>query len=140
VRDWLHVSDHAAALLHVLEAGVPGRTYNIGGSNEMANIDLVRRVCAHLDALRPREAGGRYEELISFVTDRPGHDKRYAIDGTRIREELGWSPSAEPERALLETVRWYLDNREWWERILRGEYRLERLGLQTASGAEEGRS
>lgn len=139
VRDWLHVSDHAAALLRVLEAGAPGRTYNIGGANEMTNIDLVQQVCMHLDSLQPCER--RYADQIAFVTDRPGHDKRYAIDGSRIRDELGWAPASDPGSALLETVRWYLDNRPWWEQILRGDYRLERLGLgATTSDAGEARS
>ncbi|MHB1323607.1 MAG: dTDP-glucose 4,6-dehydratase [Coriobacteriia bacterium] len=127
VRDWLYVEDHARALLRVLEDGVPGRTYNIGGSNEMRNIDLVRLLCSLLDEIMPAESP--YAELITFVTDRPGHDKRYAIDASRIASELGWSPTQDPAGALRRTVQWYVDNREWWERIPAGTYRLERLGL-----------
>ena len=130
VRDWLYVTDHARALLRVVEAGQPGRTYNIGGNNEMKNIDLVRRVCALLDEAAPAADGRPYAELITFVSDRPGHDKRYAIDASRIASELGWEPTADRDGALRATVRWYVENREWWERILRGEYRLERLGLR----------
>jgi len=136
VRDWLYVHDHVRALLRVAASGQPGRTYNIGGSNEMRNIDLVRGICALLDEIVPAEA--RYERLITFVTDRPGHDKRYAIDASRITAELGWSPTAASTDALRSTVRWYVENREWWERILRGDYRLERVGLGSASG--EGKS
>lgn len=139
VRDWLYVGDHARALLRVLEAGEPGRTYNVGGNNELTNIDLVREVCALLDEIAPAASGGSYADLITFVADRPGHDKRYAIDASRIASELGWTPTAEPRGALRETVRWYVEHREWWERILRGEYRLERLGLGgTDAGSEEG--
>lgn len=128
VRDWLHVEDHARALLRVLEKGEPGRTYNVGGNNEMRNIDLVRAVCALLDEIVPAADGRPYAELITFVADRPGHDKRYAIDASRIAAELGWTPMAEPGSALRATVRWYVEHREWWKRILLGEYRLERLG------------
>jgi len=130
VRDWLFVEDHARALLRVVEAGEPGRTYNIGGNNEMKNIDLVRRVCALLDEVAPAADGRSYAELITFVTDRPGHDKRYAIDASRIRTELGWKPTADRDGALRATVQWYVENRDWWERILRGDYQLDRLGLR----------
>ncbi|MDO8848053.1 MAG: dTDP-glucose 4,6-dehydratase [Coriobacteriia bacterium] len=139
VRDWLYVEDHVRALLRVLKEGAPGRTYNIGGNNEMRNIDVVRRVCALLDEIAPAEDGRPYGTLITFVTDRPGHDKRYAIDATRITAELGWTPTADAEGALGATVRWYVEHRDWWERILRGEYRLERIGLGTAGAdSEEG--
>ncbi|MBS3956562.1 MAG: dTDP-glucose 4,6-dehydratase [Clostridiales bacterium] len=137
VRDWLHVSDHARALLRILDAGEPGRTYNIGGANEMKNIDLVRRVCGHLDELMPRESGGSYAEQIEFVTDRPGHDKRYAIDGSRIRRELGWTPTQDPDTALRSTVHWYVEHQVWWQDILSGDYRLDRLGLGTLHGNKE---
>ncbi len=130
VRDWLHVGDHARGLLRVLEAGRPGRTYNLGGNNEMKNIDLVRRVCVLLDEISPQAAGMPYADLISYVTDRPGHDKRYAIDASRICSELGWEPTGDREGALRDTVEWYVANRTWWESILRGEYRLERIGLR----------
>jgi dTDP-glucose 4,6-dehydratase len=129
VRDWLYVLDHARALLRVLEAGEPGRTYNVGGNNERRNIDLVRSICGLLDEIAPAPDGRPYAELITFVTDRPGHDKRYAIDASRIRDELGWEPTGDPDDALRSTVAWYVEHRAWWERILDGEYRLDRLGL-----------
>lgn len=135
VRDWLYVGDHARALLRVLEAGEPGRTYNIGGNNEMKNIDLVRRVCALLDEVSPSADGRAYADLITFVIDRPGHDKRYAIDASRIRTELGWEPTPDRDGALRATVQWYIDNRGWWESILRGEYQLDRLGLRDQSAS-----
>ena len=127
VRDWLFVEDHADALLTVLARGEIGRSYNIGGENEAKNIDLVQTICAILDEIRPRESG-RYEELISFVQDRPGHDLRYAIDPSRIREELGWRPSVTLEEGLRKTVMWYLENESWW-RALQGRHGVgERLG------------
>lgn len=113
VRDWLYVEDHAEALLLVLEKGQPGRSYNIGGENERRNIDLVRTICAVLDAKRPKPQG-HYADQILFVTDRPGHDARYAIDPSRISRELGWHPSVTVEEGLAKTVQWYLDNEEWW--------------------------
>ncbi len=127
IRDWLYVGDHAEALRLVLERGAPGETYNIGGNNERRNIDLVRDLCAILDDLRPRESGS-YADLITFVKDRPGHDMRYAINAEKIRRELGWEPKEDNTSGLRKTVAWYLDNTEWWERILSGDYRLERLG------------
>ncbi|TBN42492.1 dTDP-glucose 4,6-dehydratase [Paracoccus subflavus] len=116
VRDWLYVEDHADALLLVLERGRDGRSYNIGGENEARNIDLVRTICAHMDDLHPR--GAPHAELITFVADRPGHDRRYAIDPSRIRDELGWRPSVTVEEGLRRTVEWYLDNRDWWQPLL----------------------
>lgn len=115
VRDWLYVEDHAAALLTVLERGEVGRSYCIGGDNEARNIDLVRMICALLDEMRPE--GAPYDQLITFVADRPGHDQRYAIDATRIQEELGWYPSVTLEEGLRRTVRWYLDNEDWWRSL-----------------------
>lgn len=112
IRDWLYVEDHANALLLVLENGVLGRTYNIGGENEVTNIDIVRKICGVLDVKRPQDAP--YAKLITFVADRPGHDQRYAIDITRIRSELGWRPSVTLEEGLERTVQWYLDNKKWW--------------------------
>jgi dTDP-glucose 4,6-dehydratase len=112
IRDWLYVEDHADALLTVLAKGQVGRTYNIGGENELRNIDLVQTICAILDRVKP--ATRPYAEQINFVTDRPGHDLRYAIDPTRIRTELGWRPSVTVEQGLERTVQWYLDNEDWW--------------------------
>ncbi|NHX28377.1 NAD-dependent epimerase/dehydratase family protein, partial [Escherichia coli] len=111
-RDWLYVEDHADALLLVLEQGALGRSYNIGGENEARNIDIVRKICAILDRLRPDAAP--HDRLITFVTDRPGHDLRYAIDPTRIRTELGWRPSVTLDQGLERTVAWYLENEGWW--------------------------
>lgn len=126
IRDWLYVEDHADALLLVLEKGELGRSYNIGGENEAKNIDLVRTICAHMDRLRPDAAP--HDRLITFVTDRPGHDRRYAIDPTRIRTELGWRPSLTVEEGLRRTVEWYLDNQDWWQPLLARQGVGERLG------------
>ena len=126
VRDWLYVEDHADALLLCLEKGAVGRSYNIGGENEARNIDLVRTICAHLDEMRPE--GAPHDRLITFVTDRPGHDRRYAIDPTRIRTELGWRPSVTVEEGLRRTVAWYLDNESWWRPLLDREGVGRRLG------------
>lgn len=128
VRDWLYVEDHARALLTVLAKGVPGETYNIGGNSEAKNIDLVHAVCEIMDEVRPRANGESHQELIAFVKDRPGHDFRYAIDSTKIQNELGWKPQHSLKVSLRKTIDWYLSNREWWQAILDGSYRLERLG------------
>jgi len=127
VRDWLYVDDHAAALQMVLERGMPGETYLVGGESERRNIDVVTTICSILNEIRPR-AGG-YESLIRLVEDRPGHDFRYAIDTTHIRNQLGWQPRESLESGLRKTVQWYLDHAAWWQRVLSGEYRGERLGL-----------
>ena len=126
VRDWLYVEDHADALLLCLQKGQVGRSYNIGGENEATNIDLVRTICAHLDELRPESAP--HDRLIQFVTDRPGHDRRYAIDPSRIRAELGWRPSVTVEEGLRRTVAWYLANEDWWRPLLDREGVGKRLG------------
>jgi len=126
VRDWLYVEDHAAALMLVAREGVVGQTYNVGGRNEKKNIEVVHTLCDILDELRPR--AGSYRDLITFVTDRPGHDMRYAIDCTKIELELGWSPAETFETGLRKTVEWYLDNEAWWQAIRTGKYRGERLG------------
>lgn len=133
VRDWLYVEDHARALYQVLTEGVVGETYNVGGHNEKQNIDVVRAICALLEELAPaKPAGvGRYNELITFVTDRPGHDIRYAIDAGKIQRELGWTPQETFESGLRKTVQWYLDNREWCRRVQDGSYQRERLGVAT---------
>ena len=119
VRDWLYVTDHADALLTIIEQGRIGRSYNVGGENELRNIDVVRMICQLLDELRP--AGAPYEDLISFVADRAGHDWRYAIDPTRLREELNWRPKLKFEQGLRRTVEWYLANQDWWRALINGE-------------------
>lgn len=126
VRDWLYVEDHADALLTILQRGELGRSYNVGGENERRNIDLVTTICAILDRLRP--GAKPYAEQIEYVTDRPGHDMRYAIDPTRIREELGWRPSVTIEQGLEKTVQWYLDNQSWWQALRSRAGVGERLG------------
>lgn len=127
VRDWLYVEDHADALLLVVSQGQVGRSYNIGGENERTNLQLVQTICAILDRLRPRETGA-YADLITFVTDRPGHDARYAIDPSRIRTELGWRPSVSVEEGLERTVHWYLENEDWWRPLLARQGVGQRLG------------
>ena len=129
VRDWLYVEDHVRALQAVFERGVPGRTYNVGGNNEKQNIEVVKAVCAILDRLAPRTDGQPYAAQITYVADRPGHDKRYAIDATRIRDELGWEPKETFETGIEKTVRWYLDNKDWWEPILADHQADQRRGL-----------
>ncbi len=127
VRDWLYVEDHADALLLVATKGQIGRSYNIGGENERTNLQLVETICAILDRMQPR-ADGSYAELITFITDRPGHDARYAIDPTRIRTELGWRPSVSVEEGLERTVRWYLENEDWWRPLMKRQGVGQRLG------------
>jgi len=129
VRDWLFVDDHARALQSVFERGRPGQTYNVGGNAERRNIDVVNAICSTLDRIQPRPDGRPYSEQIRFVADRPGHDARYAIDATKIRDELGWTPSVTFEEGIERTVRWYLDNESWWQDILNARYRTERLGV-----------
>ena len=132
VRDWLFVEDHARALRAVFERGVPGETYNVGGNSERKNLDVVKAICSTLDRLSPRADGRPYADRISFVTDRPGHDHRYAIDASKIRDTLGWEPQMTFEQGIERTVRWYLDNQEWWQDILAGRYDTGRLGLAKA--------
>jgi len=130
VRDWLYVEDHARALILVATQGRVGETYNIGGHNEVQNLDVVRTICTILEELAQTKPDGveRYEGLITFVKDRPGHDKRYAIDASKIGTELGWFPEETFESGLRKTVQWYLANRSWWERVLSGDYQLSRIG------------
>lgn len=137
VRDWLYVEDHARALHAVLTRGMVGESYMIGGNNELSNIDLVRTLCAELDIQAPNRPAGvsRYADLITFVTDRPGHDRRYGVNAEKIARELGWTPRETVASGLEKTVAWYLDNRDWWQRVLDGSYRLERLGLSGGAGA-----
>ena len=130
IRDWLYVEDHADALLLVLEKGAIGRRYNIGGENELTNLELVETLCKVLDRLKPRTAA-TYADLITFVQDRPGHDARYAIDPSRIRDELGWRPSITVEEGLEKTVQWYLDNEDWWKPLQNRTGVGERLGKKS---------
>ncbi|HIF23764.1 MAG TPA: dTDP-glucose 4,6-dehydratase [Gemmatimonadetes bacterium] len=129
-RDWLFVDDHVRALTTVLERGTPGETYNVGGHNEKRNLDVVQTLCTLMDELHP--GGAPHADLITFVTDRPGHDWRYAIDASKIERELGWTPDETFETGLRKTVEWYLSHRDWWERVLSGAYRMERLGVTTS--------
>ncbi|MGE8361788.1 dTDP-glucose 4,6-dehydratase [Pseudomonas sp.] len=129
IRDWLYVEDHARALLTVVSTGQVGETYNIGGHNEQKNLHVVKSICALLDELSPRQPGGSYAEQITFVTDRPGHDQRYAIDAGKIERELGWTPQETFDSGLRKTVRWYLDNLDWCRRVQDGSYQRERLGV-----------
>ena len=130
MRDWLFVEDHARALYQVVSNGKVGETYNIGGHNEKKNIDVVLAICELLEELLQQKPVGvsEYQHLIQFVDDRPGHDFRYAIDASKIQNELGWQPEHTFESGLRLTVQWYLDNQKWWQRVLDGEYKLERIG------------
>lgn len=130
IRDWLYVDDHARALVQVATEAAVGETYNIGGHNEKQNIDVVKMLCSLLEELHPKKPEGidKYEELITFVDDRPGHDQRYAIDASKIEQDLHWTPKETFETGLRKTVVWYLENREWWQRVLDGDYRLNRIG------------
>jgi dTDP-glucose 4,6-dehydratase len=131
VRDWLFVEDHAKALLDVVERGRLGEGYNIGGNAEATNLEIVRRICGLMDEMSP--SGAPHDRLIRFVADRPGHDLRYAIDASKIRAELGWTPSVTLDEGLRRTVRWYLDNPDWWQAIQARGHKLERLGLSRAT-------
>ncbi|WP_034210235.1 dTDP-glucose 4,6-dehydratase [Arenimonas metalli] len=130
VRDWLFVKDHCSAIRRVLEAGRVGETYNVGGDAERENIHVVRTLCALLDARRPRADGQPRESQITYVKDRPGHDRRYAIDASKIQGELGWAPTVSFEEGMAATVEWYLANEAWVNRVLDGSYRLERIGTE----------
>jgi len=123
IRDWLYVKDHCSAIRRVLEAGVLGETYNVGGWNEKPNLDIVNTVCALLDELKPRADGKPYKEQITYVTDRPGHDRRYAIDARKIEQQLGWKPAETFESGIRKTVQWYMDNPQWVDNVLSGGYR-----------------
>ncbi|MDC3248580.1 dTDP-glucose 4,6-dehydratase [Gammaproteobacteria bacterium] len=130
IRDWLYVEDHAKALIKVVTKGKLGETYNIGGHNEMTNLEVIHTICDLLEEMAPVKPSGinKYRDLITFVQDRPGHDARYAIDASKIERELGWIPDETFESGLRKTVQWYLDNAKWWKKVLSGEYQLERLG------------
>ena len=131
IRDWLFVEDHARALYKVVTEGVAGETYNIGGHNERKNIEVVKTICAILDELIADKPAGicSFTQLITYVTDRPGHDLRYAIDASKIKDELGWVPQETFESGIKKTVEWYLNNQAWWQRVMDGSYAGERLGL-----------
>jgi dTDP-glucose 4,6-dehydratase len=131
IRDWLFVEDHARALYKVVTEGVVGETYNIGGHNEKQNIEVVKTICKILDELKPQASGQAYESLITFVKDRPGHDLRYAIDATKIQNELGWTPTETFETGIRKTVQWYLNNLDWCHRVQDGSYQRERLGVNS---------
>lgn len=128
IRDWLYVEDHCKALYTVIKSGRPGETYNVGGNCEKQNIEIVRTICSILDEMRPKPAG-RYEEQITFVKDRPGHDRRYAIDASKIRRELGWQPQETFESGIRKTIGWYLENEKWVADIISGKYQCQRLGI-----------
>jgi len=131
VRDWLHVADHCSAIATVLAKGRPGESYNVGPDNTRTNIEIVERLCDLVDEMAPRNRG-RSRDLITFVADRPGHDRRYAVDASKLRRELGWAPSVDFDRGLRRTVAWYVENAPWWGDIRTGKYRGERLGLGAA--------
>jgi len=138
VRDWLYVVDHCQALHVAALRGVPGETYNVGGKNERTTLGIAHEICDVLDRLVPRNNGVSYRELVTFVADRPGHDRRYAIDPTKIGRELGWQPTTPFEQGIAKTVGWYLDHRTWCERVTQGVYQRERLGLVSPGGTPEG--
>lgn len=131
IRDWLYVDDHADALLTVLDTGRIGETYNIGGNNERTNLDLVHTICGIMDGVAPRPDGAQHRSTINFVTDRPGHDRRYAINAEKIKTDLGWKPAISFDEGFEQTVRWYADNRDWWEPLLFRDQVGTRIGLNT---------
>ena len=128
IRDWIHVYDHCDAIISIIEKGKSGEKYNIGGNCELQNIDIVNRICKILDISKPRENHKSYIDLIEFVKDRPGHDYRYAVDFRKISNSLGWSPKIDFELGIDETVKWYIENQDWWKDIISNKYKLERLG------------
>lgn len=135
VRDWLHVEDHARALALIATKGVVGENYNVGGSEERTNLQVVQTICDMLDEIAPRADGASYRQQITFVTDRPGHDRRYAIDSTKIGRELGWQPRFDFESGLKDTIRWYLAHEDWWQPLLKNKYDGQRLGqIETNDG------
>ena len=130
VRDWLYVQDHCDAINMVLQKGIVGETYNVGGNNEIPNIQIVSDICTILDEVKPAESGNSYHQLITFVKDRPGHDFRYAIDSTKIKQDLGWQPHKTFQSGLRKTINWYLDNKDWWTETQENIYQQERLGTR----------
>jgi len=131
VRDWLYVEDHCKAIDLILKDGAIGETYNIGGNNEIKNIKIVKSICSILDTLEPTKSLKQYSDLITFVSDRPGHDFRYSIDTTKIKNELNWGPEESFDTGLLKTIKWYLDNEIWWKKIQNHVYNQERLGIES---------
>ena len=131
VRDWLYVNDHAKAIIKIFNKGKVGDTYNVGGLNQKSNLEVVENICEILENLMPSKPKGinKFQDLITFVKDRPGHDKRYAIDASKIINEIGWSPEENFDSGLQKSVKWYLDNSKWWKKILSGSYKLERIGI-----------
>tara|TARA_B100001250_G_C19303115_1_gene572806 strand:- start:159 stop:611 length:453 start_codon:yes stop_codon:yes gene_type:complete len=129
IRDWLYVRDHCEAIQTVVDKGKLGETYNIGGSNEITNIEIVKNICSILDSETPLKSGRSFSEQIMFVEDRPGHDFRYAIDSTKIKSELGWEPKESFETGIQKTVSWFLENKNWWQKIQELTYKQERLGI-----------
>tara|TARA_Y100000741_G_C18256457_1_gene559139 strand:- start:1706 stop:2752 length:1047 start_codon:yes stop_codon:yes gene_type:complete len=130
IRDWLYVDDHCLAISKIIKNGKIGETYNIGGNNEYTNLDIVTKICSIFDELKPLENNLKYNSLIKFVKDRPGHDFRYAIDSSKIKSDLGWKPTKSFDRSLKDTVVWYLENEKWWRKIQKKEYNQQRLGLK----------
>ena len=130
VRDWLYVQDHCDAINMVLQKGIIGETYNVGGNNEIQNIQIVRDICTILDEVKPAKSGNSYHQLITFVKDRPGHDFRYAIDSTKIKQDLGWQPTDTFQSGLRKTINWYLENKDWWIETQKNIYQQERLGTK----------
>ena len=130
VRDWLYVQDHCDAINMVLQKGIVGETYNVGGNNEIPNIQIIRDICTILDEVKPAESGNSYHQLITFVKDRPGHDFRYAIDSTKIKQDLGWQPHKTFQSGLRKTINWYLNNKDWWTETQENIYQQERLGTR----------
>ena len=131
VRDWIYVQDHCDALIKILENGKPGEVYNIGGESEKSNIYVVQTICKILDEIYPNHNGESYQQQINFVDDRPGHDFRYAVDISKVKREIGWEPAETFEAGIMKTIKWYLDNKEWYRSIQDGSYKGERLGLKT---------
>ena len=128
IRDWLYVSDHCSAIYSVLKKSEPHKTYNIGGNTEKTNLEIVNEICKILDKILPRNKSKSYSELITFVEDRPAHDFRYAIDSTKIKDDIGWSPKETFQTGIKKTVNWYIENQKWWRRIQKNKYNQERLG------------
>ena len=129
IRDWLYVEDHCGAIMTVLKDGIPGETYNIGGRTEMSNLKIVEYICDSLNEMYPSQSGKSYRELITFVTDRPGHDFRYSIDASKIEKELNWMPDESFETGIRKTIEWYLEHQDWWQNIQKKIYEQERLGV-----------